>query len=102
MMWKDRNGKLLQYGDYVEDVEKRFIGYITRSQVNDTPVIHIVKQFSFTTLEYVNVGNASAAACYERAFLPSWGRIRKWYCGYCLPTIELIHHGARNYRAKEF
>ena len=102
MRWRDKNGHFLQYGDYIEDLEKRYIGQIVRSHINDKPVLHIIKQLNYSRMEYVNVGNASAPVCYERTFLPDWSRLRKWYYGYRLPYIELIQHGERNRRKKEF
>ena len=103
MNWCDRYGHPLQYGDYVEDLNKRYIGQIVHGSINDAPMVRIIKKFNYRTMQYENIGNGAANACYEREFLPSRSAQQRFHFlnSNVLDYIELIQHGERNRRIKD-
>ena len=40
MKYRDMYGMLLQYGDIIENLDTHDIGVITRSSIDDTPVMY--------------------------------------------------------------
>lgn len=102
MKYRDMYGMLLQYGDVVENLNTHDIGVITRSSIDDTPVMYVLKEFSWRDLTYHTISHTGAAACYERAFLPRHTSKLYWRLrGYRVPGIELLRHGERNRRIKD-
>ena len=95
-------GMLLQYGDVVENLNTHDIGVITRSSVDDTPVMYVLKEFSWRDLTYHAVSHTVAAACYERTFLPRHTSELYWCLrGYRIPSIVLLRRSERNRRIKD-
>lgn len=101
MKYRDAYGALLQYGDIVENLNTHDIGIITRSSFNDTPVIYVMKEFSWYDLTYHPVTHTGARECYERTFLPKCSKLYLYLHNYRIPGIELLRHGERNRRIKD-
>lgn len=100
MNWCDRYGCPLQYGDYIEDLSKRYIGEIVHGSINDAPMLRVIKKFNYRNMQYEKLGNGAANACYEREFLPSYNKLQKLLKGNILSNVELLQHGERNRRVK--
>ena len=101
MQFRDTNGHLIQYGDIVEDLRTHSICRIIHSSLDDTPVLFVLKRFSWQRLTYEEVEHKSANACYEQRFIPKHSGLYWFLHGKCLPHIELMQHGSRNRRIKE-
>lgn len=101
MRYRDSYGNLLQYGDIVENLDTHDIGIIIRSSITDSPVLYILKEFSWRELNYRAITHNAAPACYEREFIPHHSNLYWHFHGYKIPQIELLRHGERNRRVKD-
>ena len=102
MKYRDMYGMLLQYGDIIENLNTHDIGVIRRSSIDDTPVMYVLKEFSWRDLTYHAVSHTGAAACYERVFLPHHTSKLYWCLrGYRVPGIVLLWSSERNRRIKD-
>lgn len=90
LKWKDAGGNSLDYGDIVEDFEKRVIGEIVHSHFNNQPVLRVISQFSVKSMGYVNPPNYSTHEATERSFIPHHSKLYWFIFGYRLNNIELL------------
>lgn len=90
LKWKDASGKPLNYGDIVEDFEKRIIGEIVHSHFNNQPVLRVISQFSIKSMGYVNIPNNGPYEATERSFIPNHSKLYWLVFGYRLNNIELL------------
>lgn len=101
MKFRDTYGNLLQYGDIVENLDTHDIGVIQRSSINDSPILYIIKEFSWRDMQYKNVKYCTSPICNERSFIPKHSKLYWRLHNYCIPQIELLQHGERNRRFKD-
>ena len=101
MKYRDAYGNLLQYGDVIENLDTHDIGVIVRSTIDDTPMLFLLREFSWRDLNYKDVAHNAAPACYERSFIPKRSSLYWRAHKYCIPNVELLRHGERNRRVKE-
>jgi len=90
LKWKDVSGNFLDYGDIVEDFEKRIIGEIVHSHFNNQPVLRIISEFSIKSMGYVEVSNHGPYEATERNFIPRHSKLYWFIHGYRLNNIELL------------
>jgi len=96
LKWKDVSGQQLDYGDIVEDFERRYIGIIVHSYFNNQPVLHLISQFSYKTMTYVSVPNHGTNESMERSFIPRHNKLYWILHDYRLSNIELLKKGTNN------
>lgn len=95
LKWKDAGGNPLDYGDIVEDFERRVIGEIVHGHFDNQPMLRIISQFSVKSMTYVEVPNHGPHEATERSFIPHHSNLYWFIYGYRLNNIELLkkHEG---------
>ena len=93
LKWKDMAGNSLDYGDIVEDIERRIIGEIVHGYFNNQPMLRIISQFSIKAMKYIEMPNHSTYEATERSFIPHHSKLYWFIHSYRINNIELLKKG---------
>lgn len=97
LKWKDAYGNQIEYGDIVEDFERRIIGKVVRSFLTGQPVLQIISQFSIKAMTYLPPPDNSTDFSLQRNFIPKHSKLYWIFHNYRLDNIEILRSGNDEY-----
>ena len=96
LKWKDAYGNQIEYGDIIENFERRIIGKVVRSSLNGQPVMRIISQFSIRAMTYLPPPDNSTDFSLERSFIPKHNKLYWILHNYRIDNIEVLRSGNDN------